>query len=177
MFCSNCGENLIAPNQKFCHNCGTAVLVTSDATDYKTESIKNETKPEIIYVPVKRQEQLQKGIPGKYSKFCLGLASGSIFIGIVSFITGYGYFMTYYYSSYSNITMLAVSIVILLLRVGGLIMGVYSKVYSSKAVILEPYNDIEKTGSILGILGIITNAIGLYLSILGPYSFLHFPYW
>lgn len=176
MFCSNCGENLIAPNQKFCHNCGTEVLVTSNATGYKTERIQHETKPQIIYVPTKRQEQLQKGSPGKYSKFCLGLALGSIIIVIVSLIIGYSYFRYFYYPSYNYIPRLAVSIVILLLRVGGLIMGVYSKFFSSKAVILEPYNDTEKTGIIFGILGIITNAIGIYFSILGPYSFLHLTY-
>ncbi|NVM38297.1 MAG: zinc-ribbon domain-containing protein, partial [Candidatus Lokiarchaeota archaeon] len=32
MFCSECGEKLIAENQKFCHNCGTEVLATSKAT-------------------------------------------------------------------------------------------------------------------------------------------------
>ncbi|MCK4370744.1 MAG: zinc ribbon domain-containing protein, partial [Candidatus Lokiarchaeota archaeon] len=59
MFCSNCGERLIATNQRFCHNCGTEVLATSKATDYKTERIQNVTAPRIYYAPVRQQRQLQ----------------------------------------------------------------------------------------------------------------------
>ncbi len=177
MFCSNCGENLIATNQKFCHNCGTEVLATSKTTDSKTERIQNVTVPKIHYAPVKQQTYLQKRSPGKYSKLCLELALGSIIIGIASFIIGYNSYRFFYWPSYNSIGGLVVMIVILLLRGGGLIMGVFSKVYSSKAEIFEPYNDIEKAGSILGILGIIINSIGLLLSILGPWTIFSFPLW
>lgn len=52
MFCSYCGEKL-APDQKFCHNCGAEAVTNSKATDYKTERIPAVTVPKIIYVPVK----------------------------------------------------------------------------------------------------------------------------
>jgi len=172
MFCSNCGERLIATNQRFCHNCGTEVLATSKATDYKTERIQNVTAPRIYYAPVRQQRQLQMGSPGKYSKLCLGLALGSIVIGIVSLIIGYN---SYRFIYFNIIGRLVVLIVVLLLRVGGLIMGVFSKVNSSKAEIFEPYNDVEKAGSIFGIFGIIINSIGLFLSFLGPWSIFSFP--
>ena len=173
MFCSNCGENLLATNQRFCHNCGTEVLATSKATDYKTERIQNVTAPRLLYAPVKQQEQLQMGRPGKYSKLCLGLALGSIVIGIVSLIIGYNSFRFFYWNSIGRIVVL---IVALLLRVGGLVMGVFSKVNSSKAELFEPYNDVEKAGSIFGIFGILINSIGLFLSFLGPWSLFSFPY-
>ncbi|NVM37254.1 MAG: zinc ribbon domain-containing protein [Candidatus Lokiarchaeota archaeon] len=175
MFCSECGEKLIAENQKFCHNCGTEVLATSKATDYKAERIQNATSPKISYVLVKKQTELQRGRPGKYSKLCLEFALVSIAIGIVTLIIGYNYYRFFYWPYY-NIGRLVVSIGILLLRVAGLILGVSSKVNSSKAEKLEPYNDFEKAGSIFGILGIIINSIGLFLSILGPWSIFTFPY-
>ena len=176
MFCSNCGENLIATDQKFCHNCGTEVLATSKATDHKTERIQNVSAPKISYVPVKQQKQPKMGRPGKYSKLCLEFALVSIAIGIVTLIIGYNTYR-FFFSPYNNyIGRLVVSIVILLLRGGGLILGVFSKVNSSKAQIIEPYNDIEKAGSIFGIMGIIINAIGLFLSLLGPWSIFSFPY-
>ena len=177
MFCSNCGENLIATNQKFCHNCGTEVLATSKATDNNTEKIQNVTVPKIHYAPVKPRTHLQKGSPGKYSKLSLELALGSIIIGIVSLIIGYNSYRVFYWPSYNSIGGLVVMIVILLLRVGGLIMGVFSKVYSSKAERFEPYNDIEKVGSIFGIFGILINSIGLLLSILGPWTIISLPLW
>jgi len=176
MFCSNCGERLIATNQRFCHNCGTEVLTTSKATDYKTERIQYVSAPKIYYAPVKQQRQLQMGSPGKYSKLCLGLALSSIVIGIVSLIIGYNFYRFFYWPSYNIIVRLVVLIVVLLLRVGGLIMGVFSKVNSSKAEIFEPYNDVEKVGSIFGIFGIIVNSIGLFLSFLGPWSIFSVPY-
>lgn len=176
MFCSECGEKLIAENQKFCHNCGTKVLVTSKAPDYKTERIQNVAAPNIYYAPVKQQPQLQKGRPGKYSKLCLVLALVSIVIGIVSLIIGYNYNRFFYSPNYIVLGRLVVSLGILLLRVAGLILGVFSKVNSSKAEIFEPYNDVEKAGSIFGILAIIINSIGLFLSILGPWSILSVPY-
>ncbi len=174
MFCSNCGENLIASDQKFCHNCGTEVLAAFKEIDDKTERIQNVTAPKIYYAPVKQQPQLQKGRPGKYSKLCLGLALVSIVIGFVTLIIGYNYYRFFYYPSYNNIGRLVFVIVILLLRVGGLILAVFSKVYSSKAEILEPYNDFEKIGSIFVIFGILINSIGLFLSFFGPWSILYF---
>ena len=191
MFCSNCGENLLATNQRFCHNCGSEVLAPSKATFYNTERIQNVPAPRIqnvpipriqnapaprpLYAPVKQQGQLQMGRPGKFSKLSLWLALGSIVIGIVSLIIGYNLNRFSYYPSYYSVGRLVAMIIILLLRVGGLIMGVFSKVNSSKAEIFEPYNDVEKAGSILGIFGILINSIGLFLSFLGPWSIFTFP--
>jgi len=174
MFCSECGEKLIAPDQKFCHNCGTEVLATSKANDDKNERIQNVSAPKILYTPVKQQRQLKMGRPGKYSKLCLEFSLVSIVIGLVTLIIGYNYYWLFNYP-YNNIGRLVFVIVVLLLRVGGLIMGVFSKIYSSKAEKLEPYNDIEKAGSIFGIFGILINSIGLFLSFLGPWSIFTFP--
>jgi hypothetical protein len=51
-------------------------------------------------------------------------------------------------------------------------MGIFAKVNSSKAELFEPYNDVEKAGSILGI---IINIIGLFWSLFvhGVFSVSH----
>lgn len=116
------------------------------------------------------------GIPGKYSKWCFGLALISLVIGIGSLIIGYNYLRIVYWSSHSILVMLVVATTILLFRVAGLIMGIFAKLNSSKAEIFEPYNDIEKAGSIVGVLGIIINLIGIFLSLLGPWGIFSFPY-
>jgi len=177
MFCPHCGEKLIDNEQRFCQSCGIDVLTTSKTTDYKPERIQSVPTPKIVYVPVKPHTQLQMGSPGKYSKLCLWLALGSILIGIVSLIIGYN-FSRFYYYPYNNILgRLIVSIAMLLSRVGGLTMGVFSRVNSSKAVNFEPFNDTERAGSIFAIFGILINAAGLILSFLGPWSFFRFPYY
>ena len=184
MFCSNCGEELQATNQKFCHNCGAEVLTTSKTTNYKTErtqyvaapKTQYAPAPKIQYVSVKPQRQLQRGAPGKYSKMCLILALVSIGVGIVSLVIGYNSFR-YFYWPYSNVGLrIVVTIVVLLMRVGGLTMGVFSKVNSSKAEMFEPYNDFEKVGALFGIFGMIINGIGLFLSFVGPWGILNFPF-
>ncbi|MFX0038344.1 MAG: zinc-ribbon domain-containing protein [Promethearchaeota archaeon] len=176
MFCSHCGEKLFDTEQKFCQNCGTEILTPSKTTDYKTERIHNAVPPKIVYIPVTQQKQLQRGLPGKYSKLCLALALVSIFIGILSLIIGYNFYRSLYLAPYYYLGSLIVSIAILLSRVGGLVLGVLSRVNGSKAVNFEPYNDTEKAGSIFAVFGIIINAIGLFLSFFGPWSFFNLPF-
>lgn len=176
MFCPHCGEKLIDSEQRFCQNCGTDILTTPKTIDYKPERIQRVSAPNIIYVPVKQQMQLQRGLPGKSSKLCLWLGLLSILIGIISLIIGYNYYRFNYFPDYNILVRLIVAIVMLLSRVGGLTLGVLSKVNGSKAVIFEPYNDTERAGSILAVFGIIINAIGLYLSFFGPWSIFSLPY-
>ncbi len=176
MFCSHCGEKLIDSQQKFCQNCGTEILATSKTIDYKPERTQSVPEPKIYYVPVKQQSQLQRGPPGKYSKLCLRQALFSLFIGIVSLVIGYNFYRFLYWPHYNYILSLIVAIAILLSRVGGLVLGVYSRVNGSKAENFEPFNDTEKVGSIFAIFGMIVNALGLFLSLLGPWSIFSLPY-
>ncbi len=175
MFCANCGEKLNVTNQRFCHNCGTETIATAKAINYKTQRIQSVTAPKIHYTLPIQQRQMQMGRPGKYSKLCLWLALASIVIGIGTLIVGYNSYRLFYWPYSNFIVRLVVSIVLLILRVGGLTMGILSRVNSSKAETFEPYNDVEKAGSILAVMGIIINAIGLFLSVLGPWSIFSFP--
>jgi hypothetical protein len=56
-------------------------------------------------------------------------------------------------------------------------MGVFSRVNSSRASNFEPFNDTERAGSIFAVFGIIINAIGLYLSLFGPWTIFRIPYY
>jgi hypothetical protein len=157
----------------FCSNCGEKFNITT--TSYKTERIQNVVIPKIDYTTLKQQSQPQWGRPGKYSKLSLGLALASIIIGIVTLLIGYNFYRLFYWPYTNLIGRIVLMIVILLLRVGGLIMGILSRVNSSKAEVIEPHNDVEKAGGILAILGIVINAIGLFLSLIGPFSIFSLP--
>ncbi len=169
MFCPECGIDLIAPNQKFCHNCGTEVIAASKISESKSERFQNEPSPQICYVPVKPQTTLQKGPPGKYSYICFWFA-------FVSFVIGVGtYFFRYFFNVYYNIRgSIVLNSIILLLRVVGLILGIYSKISSFKALKLEPHNDLEKSGSVSSVIAIVINAIGIVISTIVLIS-LHLP--
>ena len=173
MFCAKCGKELQGVDQKFCPNCGTEVIATSIATGFKTEGTQYVSAPQTQYAPVRPQKEIRIGPPGKYSKMCLVLAIVSIGVGLISLIIGYNISRIYYWSYYNPGARVVIPVVMLVLRGGGLTMGILSKGNGSKAVMLEPYNSLEKVGSILGIFGIITNSIGLFLSsvYLIPYLF------
>ncbi|MFX1364580.1 MAG: zinc-ribbon domain-containing protein [Promethearchaeota archaeon] len=175
MFCPECGVELIAPNQKFCHNCGTEILATSKMSDYKNQRIQNEIAPQMYYVPIKPKIELKRGPPGKYSNMSFWFALVSLIIGLATFYVSYiisSYFFPYYSINYNIRWHIGIIFVVLSLRAGGLILGIFSRINNSKAVKLEPYNDLEKAGSILGIFGIIINAIGLVFSAIAPISIL-----
>jgi hypothetical protein len=143
MFCSNCGAKMEDPNQKFCIGCGAEIL-----THPKTDTHRIET-PQTGFT--QEQRELQKGPPGINSKLCFGLAIISLVLGLVPI------YLIWLFNPY-------VSLVLSLL---GLTLGVLSKIYGSKAVKSEPYNNLEKAGSIIIIPAFIFGAIGLMMLVLG----------
>ncbi|MFX1502369.1 MAG: zinc-ribbon domain-containing protein [Promethearchaeota archaeon] len=175
MFCPECGVELIAPNQKYCHNCGTDTRATSKSSNYKIEQLQNEPVSKMYYVPIKPKIELQRSPPGKYSNISFWFALVSIILGFASFYIGsyMGFpYMYYNYAEYNIGSRIGLYFIILSLRAGGLILGIISRISNSKAIELEPYNDLEKAGSIIGIFGIIVNAIGLVFSAIAPISLL-----
>lgn len=175
MYCYHCGEKLVNEEQVFCQNCGAKISPKPTPPEYKPINTQVVAPSKSVYVPVRQQTQIQRGLPGKYSKSCLYLALGSVLIGIVSIVLGYNLLYRFYHP-YNYVIRLNIAILMLLARIGGLIMGVFSRINSSKAALFEPYNDSERAGSILAVLGIIVNAIGLFLSLMGPWSIFSFPY-
>lgn len=184
MFCPNCGEELLDNNQNFCHKCGHKIdIITSKVPRYEPERIQNVAPPQIYYTPPKQQypqakPQFQRGAIGKYSKTCLGLALVSLLIGIITFIIGYNvYRLMYAYYPPSGYGRIGGLIIILLLRIAGLIMGIFAKVNGVKAERFEPFNEAEKAGSTIVIFAILINALGIFLSLFGPLSISYIPYY
>ena len=178
MFCSNCGEELYDPNQKFCQGCGYEILAAPNSSGLKPAQSGYEPIDKSRYVAPKQQRTLLMGMPGEYSKKCLGFAVISIVIGIITLAIGYNLYLYSYYPYYYSIARMIILIVILLLRIGGLIFGIFSRTNSVKAENLETLNSYERVGSVFAIFGIIVNSIGLLLSFIGPWSIIRFiiPY-
>jgi hypothetical protein len=143
MFCTKCGVRISDSTQKYCQNCGTEIIVHVNTTSY-TE--KPQIEPSI---------KKQKGPPGQYSKLCLGMALTSLILGILPLYASF-----FIYLGIRPILLLILSLV-------GLTLAIFSRVYSSKAEIHEPYNSLEKAGSIIGVIAIISNSVGLLFLLLG----------
>ena len=145
MFCSNCGAKMEDPNQKFCDACGAEIL-----THPKTDTHRIET-PQTWFFQESRK--LQKGPPGKNSKLCFGFAILSLVLAFVCIYTP----MIFHYNLLIGLS----------LNVVGLALGVFSKIYGSKAERSEPFNNLEKAGSIIVIPAFIFGAIALMSLVIG----------
>jgi hypothetical protein len=143
MFCSNCGAKIEDPNQKFCASCGTEILTHPKTDTYRIETPQYESPP----------GKLQKGPPGKNSKLCLVFAISSLVLAFVPIYT----LMIFQYNLFIGLS----------LNVVGLVLGVLSKIYGSKAGKSEPFNNLEKAGSIIVIPAFIFGAIALMMLVLG----------
>ncbi|MFX0104611.1 MAG: zinc-ribbon domain-containing protein [Candidatus Hodarchaeota archaeon] len=187
MFCPNCGTELLSSNQKFCHNCGGEIPPLLRATNFRIEiptisqpKLKNEGYQNIIaksrYFPVIKQQPIQVGLPGPYSKRCLSLSIISILVAIFDWILNYIIFrfqiIILPVFDFRIIMLLTNAIII---NIVGLIFGILSRSNSAKAGILEPGNSVEKVGSTFAILGIIINALSIVIVLLIPLT-LYVPY-
>ena len=185
MFCPNCGVELLENSQNFCHKCGTNIdLIVSKVPKYEPERIQKTPQPQSsIPIPIPQYRSTkplpQSGPMGKYSKLCLGLSIGSLLIGIITFMVGYNiYRMAYFdYPPSLDYSIIGRLIFILLLRITGLLMGIFAKVYGVKAERFEPFNEGEKAGSTIIIFAILINALGIFLSFFGPLSTYSIPYY
>jgi len=169
MYCPNCGEYLRDPNQRFCHNCGSNLSnnsevfqITSEKDQYTQTTLKP-SKQVYTDVPDIQQKPVVKGRVGTHSKKCLGFSITSIGIAAVGLYLGFIIFM------FSRIWIFNPSItrriiwwtVIASIHLVGLAFGSSSRTHSKHAKNLEPVNTVEKVGSVLGIVGVIINAIAM----------------
>lgn len=179
MFCPSCGAELIALDQKFCQNCGCLISTISEGSQSKTIQPQY-TSPNIIqttegyvYVPVYQQKPIKKNEPpGPYSKKCLGFAIISAALVYVGYNIGSSAMdllssgMYPYLNFPFFISLGTLAVIIILINCVGLIFGIFSKIFSSKAKKTEPVNSVAKLGSIFSILGIIFNSTSLVVTLL-----------
>ncbi|MFX0179770.1 MAG: zinc-ribbon domain-containing protein [Candidatus Hodarchaeota archaeon] len=171
MYCPNCGEYLRESNQRFCHNCGSkltdnfeAFQITSER-DQHTQTTLKPSSQVITDVPEIQQKPVVKGRVGTHSKKCLGFAITSLAIAAI------GFYIAFYVYMFSKIGIFDPSMimvrriiwwtVIASIFLVGLSFGSSSRTHSKHAKNLEPVNAVEKVGSVLGIFGVIINAIAM----------------
>ncbi|TFG25669.1 MAG: zinc ribbon domain-containing protein [Promethearchaeota archaeon] len=165
MFCPNCGVEIKTSNQNFCYSCGYRIKLTSGAPQVQARYIPAAIPKQTISMekPVVNQDR-----PGPYSIKCFVLSIVSIVLVVITFILGanvLSYLIlslisrNYYRIDFA--TIIIIGIVILIINGVGLILGILSKVFSKKAIELEPNNPLEKVGSVFLIFGIVLNCISL----------------
>lgn len=170
MFCPNCGEKLVSPNQNFCAHCGSEIQATPVPEVSKRPQepvVKTPIPPQAPAVPVYMSKPIKTRGIGRYSKksFVFALIWPGFFIagsytGFISMI-----FRSFSYSPYSPRIpgFLLVPIVLHLL---GLIFSINSRVNSSRARKFEAENGLQKAASIISVFGIVLNAIFLVLGVI-----------
>ncbi len=172
MFCINCGEKLIEPNQKFCQNCGNEIPTTIEAPQLRTgrdqyisKTSLQSTRGGTNFLVSQQKPVKIKGRPGPHSKRCLGF-------GIASCVTSLCV-LFFYFSYIFIVLMLRTSVdswitqtIVMVIYAVGIMFGILSRTNSAQAGKTEPLNNVEKVGSILGIIGIITNAISIGMALI-----------
>ncbi len=165
MFCIKCGEKLIEPNQRFCQNCGNEIPTTFKAPQLRTERDQYISKTSLQSTRggtnflVSQQKSVKiKGRPGPNSKMCLGFGIASSVIPLCAIIFNFSYIFIRVLFSVGFWTVITIFMVIYAV---GLTFGILSRKNSAQAGKTEPLNNVEKVGSILGIIGLIANAISL----------------
>ena len=165
MYCKNCGEKLEIKNQRFCPYCGNKVQITYEASQMEAIGHRNDSMP--ISPPVYQnigQKSIMKGTSGPYSKKCLGFGIVSVVILTITFNIGSTAVLEPIISYIFSLRRIFIGITIA--HVIGIMFGIASRIYYGKAEEMEPLSSILKAGKIIGLIGIILNAVLMLIAIL-----------
>ncbi len=162
MYCPNCGEKLISPNQKFCQACGANLieLIPNRKSIEKKSIIQSRVQPlsrnNLEFQYKNQQMQIYEKRGSKtYAKICFALGFISF---IISQISGF--------ISYLIIPLPYLVILCSIINITGLILGSLSRVYKTKSEEQEVVTGLRKAGSVFSSIGIVFNLIYLILSII-----------
>ena len=177
-FCPNCGYTILGKDKDFCGNCGCALSKRPKTTHmktvgYRTPSGKIVDVPKIGYEAV-TEERANK--PGSYSAKCLAYSIISLSIVVISLFIGLGSLVQplFFSSSSNGLSLESSLIIVILLHSAGVLLGIYSRLMSKKAMKYEASNKAEIIGSVLAIFGIIINLIFLLFGMIS-YGLLYDP--
>lgn len=158
MYCPNCGIKIENLNQRFCKNCGEELLSISGALREKSIPHPITLDPNIQFIEQKRIDK-----KGPYSKRTLGFGIASLVLGGMAFQYGISYLEFSYIEIFPRFIP-TLFIVLSFFHILGLIFGIISKMSNQQARQLESMNNFIKAGNVLGIIGIILNAILMVIS-------------
>lgn len=153
MFCPNCGEEISYSNQKFCHKCGSEIIITSKIPQLQQTAVSSDFQT---------NQSIKEGRPGPHSKKCLAFSIISIAIAIAMLAVSGILRLMHYFGMPYILSLIGMSIVTLI-HIVGLILGILSRNHDKKAQQLESENTVEKIGSVFTIFGIIGNTILLII--------------
>ncbi|TFF90986.1 MAG: zinc ribbon domain-containing protein [Promethearchaeota archaeon] len=176
MFCPNCGSPILKLNQRFCHICGINLSMVFNRPQLRTERsqdgaiAKSQLTPAYPGFPSNQQIQVKTNKVDSNSKKCFVFALISLIIAIFSVFSGGAIlFIIFLFTMTSRNTFglrLIGFIVTLLINSVGLTLGIFSRVYNTKAGKSNLSNSIKKVGSVFGIIGIIFNTILLIVALI-----------
>jgi len=151
VFCSNCGQEIIDPNQRFCQNCGRNIQPRSEASNLPPISSYTD-------FAATSQKPFTERRPGPHSKKCLAFSITSIAMAVAMLaIAG---LLRLFYLLGMPLPLFIMGVIIgIIIHIVGLMFGVFSRINGKEATKSEPENAVETVGSIFAIFGIIGNTI------------------
>ena len=163
MFCPNCGEKLETPNQSFCAQCGSKIVITQTPEISQEPKVPVEPPPRstpTTAVSVYDTKPIKSQGTGPYSRKALAFALIWPIFFLIAFYMGFIFTIIRRLSPYMPRNP-SLWMVPLILHVIGLVFSILSKVNSSKARTFEGENGLQKAGSIISVFGIVLNVIFL----------------
>jgi hypothetical protein len=173
MFCPICGQEVEDENDKFCKNCG-GKLVTIPSGSQSASTAKSQPMPEYSSYYLMEKKAVKTEVSGPYSKRCLGFAIASLAIAVSAF--SFGSELILYILSISNTydelgylgTIMKQSdwLIVITHHIVGLALAAISRINRGQAERSPMETSSIKTGSILGLVGILLHATALIIATL-----------
>lgn len=152
MFCPNCGAK-VDEDQAYCTNCGTKLTPISDIHQISPSMPSKE-----VAIPTETTSETKTE---SIKALVIGIIScGLAFIGILLvFNVTYRRIATIFIFYVENRPNLVQLLIPLICFIVGVVLGNLARKASNNAKIYEPENFMEKIGKVLGIIGIVINAV------------------
>ena len=158
MFCTNCGQKLKDPNQRFCQNCGSEIQTPSEASIIPPI-------PAYTDFAATPQKPFKERRPGPHSKKCLAFSITSIAMAVAMLVTAN--ILRLFYILGIPLPLFIIGVMIgFIINIVGLMFGIFSRINGKEATKSEPKNAVETVGSIFAIFGIIGNAILIIVALI-----------
>ena len=156
MYCSNCGKE-IGEDQKFCPNCGVEIVKSAEPSKKVEKSVEEEEGD-------KKTNSIKCFVFGIIAAFCAAFAYfGGGFLLFRMIFRYYGNYMSILSTPSLFAYLIGLIVSIYVFHIMGIIFGALARRNNKKANNMESKNGFRKAGNILGLIGLITNIIGIFI--------------